>query len=35
MKKTTKKMITLITAGVFSFAAFTKEYEADWKKDKI
>ena len=32
MKKTTKKMITLITAGVLSFAAFTQAYAADWKK---
>ena len=35
MKKTTKKMITLITAGVLSFAAFTQAYAADWKKDNI
>ena len=33
MKKTTKKMITLITAGVLSLAAFTQAYAADWKKD--
>lgn len=28
-------MITLITAGVLSFAAFTQAYAADWKKDNI